>query len=340
MIPLPLLDGDTLVLDNSTLELFQTCPRAALYGICLRKKGSGDRPALKFGGITHKVLETRYRSAAPMLEQTPEVQSTMLSVAEAEFSTYTPPIDDFRNLDRMVDLIHRYGQAYPFEPFEIARFSDGRPLIEVPFAVPLGEIRVDAEMCVQPMLRNPDGDIVKNGQPSVRKISTIRILFTGRIDLAYLYNSGLYILDHKTASMATNMAEFEIAHQFYGYTNATEELLGREVAGIVINRIVCRKPSRTGEPFTFERKLIPVQRGLVSEWKTDILHIIADFVEMVRRQYMPKHTQWCVAKFGPCQFHRVCTLGDTADALSPQRKMMLESGEFEDNTWSPLKETT
>jgi hypothetical protein len=109
-------------------------------------------------------------------------------------------------------------------------------------------------------------------------------------------------------------------------------LQGTQVHGIVINRMVCRKPTRTGEPFTFERKLIPVQRGVLAEWKTDMIHMIVDFLEMVRRGYMPKHTQWCVGKFGTCQFHKVCTLD------SPEQKhMMLWSGEFEDNIWNPLK---
>ena len=136
--------------------------------------------------------------------------------------------------------------------------------------------------------------------------------------------------------MATNMAEFEISPQFYGYTHAVEHLTGEQVAGVVINRMVCRKPTRTGESFTFERKLIPVQRGLVQEWRTDVLHIITDYLESLRRDYFPKHTVWCVGKFGTCQFHKVCSLGDDAHALSPQRNMMLFSGEYEENIWSPL----
>ena len=331
-IPLPLLDGDTLLLDNSSMEYHQTCPRAAQYGLCLRRRSASDRPALRFGGIVHKVLETRYRAASTMYAQTDEVQSVMVAVAEKEFADYRPPEDDFRNLDRCVDLIHKYGEKYPFEDFDVVVAPNHRPFIEVPFAFPLTSIRVEATFYVQRLRRTPEGDFVPDGPPEERYLSTIKVMWIGRIDLVYRSHGGVYVLDHKTASIATNMAEFEISHQFYGYATAVEDILGCEVSGIVINRIVCRKPSRTGEAFTFERKLIPVQRGLLAEWRHDVVHMIVDFLEMVRRGYMPKHTVWCVGKFGQCQFHKVCTL-DTPD----QRELMLESGEFEDNVWSPLK---
>lgn len=335
MIPLSLLDGDTLVIDNSSLELFQTCPRSALYGLSLRRRPCGERSALRFGGIAHKVLETRYRTDTPMLEQTPMVQNDMIAVAEHEFKSYTPPEDDFRNLDRMIALIDAYGKQYPYEPFEIVRLPSGKPFIEVPFALPFGEIVVDDEFLVQELRLTPDG-LVAHGEPTVKHIYTLKIVWSGRIDMVYTINNGIYVLDHKTASIATNMAEFEISHQFKGYEWAVETLLGQEVTATVVNRIVVRKPSRTGEAFTFERKVTATQRGLLREWRQDILHIIADYVEGVRRNYLPKHTQWCVGKFGTCPFHKVCMLGDEADALSPARMVMIDSGEYEENVWSPL----
>ncbi len=323
MTPLPLLDGNTLLIDNSSLESFTTCPRQAQYAIARRLRPTGDRVPLRFGGIMHKVLEARYRTVAPY-EQTPDVEAVMVAVAQKEFLDWVPPEDDYRNFDRMVDLIHRYGVQYPFEPFTLVAFPDGRPFIEVPYAVPMGRIAVNGELWVSD-IANP------SAAPQLVKLDALNVVWTGRIDMAYRYNGGLYILDHKSSSMATNMAEFEIAHQFYGYTWATEQLLGEPVNGVVINRVVVRKPSRTGEPFTFERKLIPVQRGLVAEWHNDCLHIVSDFVEMCRRDYLPKHTAWCVGKFGTCPFHPVCTL-DTPE----QREVMLTSGNYERNDWSPL----
>lgn len=335
-IPLSLLDGDTLVIDNSSIELQTTCPRAAQYGLCLRKRTTCERTALRFGGIAHKILECRYRSSGNFLEQTPMIQNEMVKVAEQEFVNFHPPEDDFRTLDRMIAMIDAYGRVYPQELFDLVILPNGKPFVEVPFALPFGEIAVDGECLVQDVVRMPNGNLTARGEPYTKHIDILKIVWCGRIDLAYSINNSIYIMDHKTASIATNMAEFQISHQFSGYTWAAETLLAVQVDGVIINRIVVRKPTRTGEAFTFDRQLFGVQRGLVNEWKTDILHIIADFVEMVRRGYMPKHTQWCVGKFGTCQFHKVCTLGDDSDSMSDQRRMILESGEFEENVWSPL----
>ena len=46
--------------------------------------------------------------------------------------------------------------------------------------------------------------------------------------------------------------------------------------------------------------------------------------------YLPKHTKWCVGKYGPCEYKQVC-------GLEPQyRELSLYSNEYRDVTWDPL----
>lgn len=329
-IPLPLIDGNTLVIDNSSIESFQTCPRLAQYTISRRLRPAGDRVPLRFGGIVHRILETRYRSGVPLHEQTPAVTAAMVDIASTEFTSWSPPEDDHRNYDTTIKLIQEYGKQYPYESFDIVHLG-AHPAIEVPFALPLGRIPVRANIFIQPITRAPDGILVTAGDPVEQYLDYIAVVWSGKIDLVYRDAGGVYIMDHKTSSIATNMAEFELSHQFKGYEWAVGSLLGYPVSGTCINRIVVRKPSRTGTQFSFDRKLIPSSPALIAEWRTDMLYIISDYVEMVRRAYMPKHTAWCVGKFGTCPFHRVCLL-DSPE----QREVMLTSGEFETNTWSPL----
>lgn len=307
-ITLPLIDGDTLLIDNSSLEKFTTCPRSAQFAIAMRKVPSGERVPLKFGGIVHKILEARYRAATSMHAQSPEVEQVMLAIARDEFLSWQPPEDDFRNFDCVTTFISKYGEQYPFESFDVVKLPDGKPFIEVPFALPLGEI-VDGAG------------------------KSIKLVWTGRIDLAYTINGSLYIMDHKTTSIMgpSYFTQFEISHQMYGYAWAAEQILGTQVIGVVINALGVRKPSKTGKAFEFQRQLIPISRPLLAEWKTDCLHIVADFVEMCRRGYLPRHTSWCVGKFGECPYRKVCTL----DSVE-QRMFMLNSGEFQTNDWSPL----
>src|ERR1035437_2374952 len=230
-IPLPLLDGDTLLIDNSSLEHFTTCPRSAEYSICRRRKPAGERSPLRFGGIIHKVVEARYRAGEPMYAQSPAVEAVMKAIATVEFAAWTPPEDDYRNFGTALAFIREFGLAYPFESFDVVKFPDGRPFIEVPFALPLGD------------LEGADG-------------KTIHLIWTGRIDLAYTINGSLYVMDHKTTSIMgpSYFTQFEIAHQLYGYAWAAEQLFGTPVTGVVINALGIRKPSKTGKPFEFQRQ--------------------------------------------------------------------------------------
>ena len=191
-IPLPLADGDTLLIDNSSLEVFTTCPRAAQYSYCLKRRGSDERSALKFGQIIHKTLDARYRATTAMHAQTPQVEGVMLAILEKEFSDWSPPMDDFRTHSFAVELINRYGIAYPFESFEVVRLADGKPFVEVPFALPLGELEVDSVFLVRDLA---------SGSIAERHIKRLNIVWTGKVDMAYQTDGRFYIMDHKTTSM-------------------------------------------------------------------------------------------------------------------------------------------
>lgn len=330
MIPLPLLDGDTLLIDSSSTADVMTCKRLAEYTFCLHLKPDGEKAALRVGGIAHKVLEARYRACSPMYQQTPEVENVMIATAEKEYASWTPPEDDFRTFSTMVSMIRAYGVHHPLESFTILSLPDGRPFIEVPFLRPLCEVKTGAEFLVQPLKLTPQG-ITSAGPPFMKFLASVKVAWIGRIDMVYETASGIYVMDHKTSTMATNTGEFTLSHQMYGYVSAVEYLLGTQVSGFVVNRIVWRKPTRTGVPFTFERALNPVSRTLLAEWERDVTHIIADLLEGIRRGYLQKETTWCYGKFGQCPFHKVCCL-DTNE----QREIMLSSGEYTTNVWSPL----
>jgi hypothetical protein len=330
MIPLPLLDGDTLLIDSSSTGDVMSCKRLAEYSFCRRLKSVDEKAALQAGKILHQVLEARYRAATSMHAQSPDVEAVMRAVAREEYSRWQPPEDDFRTFDTMSRCITEYGLAYPFESFEVVRLHDGRPFIEQPFMMPLATLEVDNDFWVQEMKLTEHG-LVKNGPPVLRHLTSIKVVWIGRIDLVYETNGRIYVMDHKTSTMATNTNEFTLSHQLYGYAAAVEFILGVQVAGIVVNRIVWRKPTKTGVPFTFERPLISVSRDLLTEWRTDVTHIIASLVQSIADGYLPKETSHCYGKFGQCPFFKVCSL-ETND----QREIMLNSGEYMTNEWSPL----
>lgn len=306
---LPLID-DALFIDNSSLEKFTTCPRSAQYYIIDKIEGANERTAPAFGGKIHKILEARYKDHVNFMPQEPGRKGTteiMQEVAAVEFKDWTPPDDDFRTYATALQFIDLYNTTYPVEAFDIYKLPDGKPAIEMPFAVPLGEIELH------------DG---KN----------IKIIWTGRIDMVYQRESRLYVMDHKTTSVMgpSYFKEFELSSQVHGYVWATQQLTGQRIDGFVVNALAMRKPTKTGKAFELLRHIVPIDQSLVEEWKSDTLTIISDFVNMAERSHFPKHTKWCVGKYGVCEYATVCGLPPT------QRDSILYSPAYRPVTWSPL----
>jgi len=319
MHPIPLTDDNVFSIDNSSLERQTTCPRSAEYYICNRREAADDRTALGFGKAVHQVLETLYRNLDAPLD---EKRRLMVASADAAFTVYQPPGEDFRNYDMMMKVIDGYLDRYPFEEGSNYVLPSGQPAIEVPFAVPIGELSVGANLLV----RRPDGTVVE------RAVDKITVVWTGRIDRIYEFAGRLYIKDHKTTSMMgpNYFKEFDLSSQVYGYVHSASKLLNRQVHGFCVNAIAVRRPTKTGKALEFERYIVPLDQSLLDEWLDDTLHIVSDFIEMARRGYFPKHTKWCVGKYGMCPYQPICSLPPA------HREMMLASGIYRDVTWSPL----
>ena len=324
----PLVDG-VLYIDNSSMELFTTCPRQAYYYIIRKLELNRDRVALDFGGAFHTVLEklyktygTAYRSAADnqaiidfaasAITHKPTPEEEQFREAAHKRGELLPPVlctpeDDYRTVSYLVDGVRKYLNQYPAEAFEIAKLPDGSPAVEMPFAMPIGTIETTLW-------------------------GKVAVMWTGKIDMAYRSRGELGIFDHKTTSMMGPgfFSEFEIAHQMYGYAAAVEYILHEPVKAITINGLGCRKPTRTGTQFEFNRHTIPVNTDLLNEWHEDSLALVSDFLSHCERGYFPKATKWCVAKYGSCQYRAICS-------LSPQhRELALSTSEFKKVTWSPL----
>jgi len=329
-LPLPLVD-DTFLIDNSGFETTTTCDRSAEYYLLNKRERSGDRVALKFGGIVHKILEARYRSGGSAINDT--AKAAMLQAALQGFSDtlddsgnlisgYSPPEGDHRNYDMAIDIIQEYCSTYSVEPFEVMNLGS-KHAIEIPFAHPLFDYEINRTIWV----REVDGTIRE------RYVGTIRVLWQGRCDLIVQNSSGIYGVDHKTTSMMgpTYFKEFELASQFRGYTWATQQLLGVMPKGFIVNALGIRKPTKTGKKIELQRKTIDISQDNLDEWQQDTIHSITSFIEGTIAGFHPRKTKWCMGKYGACQYFDVCTLPRN------QRATMLSTGDFKDVTWDPLK---
>lgn len=304
-----LIDG-AFVIDNSNFEVITTCPRAALYQILHKRKSTGHKAALNFGGGIHAGLEVRYKSPEAVSFCTPVTYSEQCSALMSYLETHPIGEDEFRTPTFGADVLRAYNQNCTSEPFTVLLDASGAPMVELAFAVPIGEVA---------------------GIPCV---------WSGKVDVAISWEGRYWVLDHKTTSIlgGTYFNQFYNSNQMIGYCWALEHVLGQQVAGALINVLAIRRPTKTGKSIEFVRQRFEYPRSRIEEWQGNTLSIIENFFHECEKplenesERFPMHTQWCIGKFGQCQYFDVCTVP------SQQRMQMLNSGLYEDITWSPLKD--
>lgn len=334
--PLPLVDGCFLI-DNSSLEALQTCPRAFEYSRLSKRISSADKPALSFGTAIHHALEWRYkncRNTSPTIVDEEEMGKLL-----HEYFTAHPVTDDEpRNINLAIELMRRYNQKYHLEPFNVLVDDKGQTMVELSFALPLFVYKTEESVMVETGVISPEG--IKEYMPD-QQTKEIPVIYTGRIDLPVMWDDQLIIIDHKTTSMLGPQffEEQKMSAQQLGYAWAFEQLTGKSVAGFCINGLRTRVPpvkprSQTIDQWwdeALQRDIIYIRPEQLTEWKKNVIALIETFFWHYSRQYLPMQTKWCVGKYGKCPYFDVCSLPKQT------RPIMLSSPVFTDNTWSPLK---
>lgn len=351
--PLPLTDGRFFI-DNSFLETF-VCPRRTQYNRLSKRILAAATPALNFGTACHLALELRYRTnlSNPSDSITESLQCSLLTNF---FAANPPPNGDRRDLNFAVELfITRYNRRYQTEPFSILTDEQGKALIELPFALPIGSVH-----------------LMDKTLPS-----SLEIWYSGRIDLPVTWDNQLVIIDNKTTSFLGPQffEEMKMSPQLEGYCYSFEKLTGKTVNGFCINAIrTAAKPlyvqkweekrktilddfnvpdpsvadaiysSALGakesklDPAkwweeTYQRDRTFLRPGQLDEWHQNTMSLVEEFLWHYQRNYLPMVKKECVGKYGKCQYYEVCSL------LKEQRERVLSSAMFTDNTWTPLNLT-
>lgn len=319
--PLPLVDG-ALLLDNSTLELLQTCPRSMEYAYLRKRTLAREKPALNFGSAIHAALAFRYKQFEDRPLSTDNLVQ-VLDVLDQHFLANPQPDGDYRTLSLARSLIESYLKVWSREPFKVVQGK-----VEASFALRIAFIhRITGE------IRPYKGEKTWTNDWYL-------ICYIGRIDLVVEENTGLWVMDHKTSSMFgdTFWNEMAMTAQQLGYVWACKQSLGRTPRGYIINGIRTRKPTRLDEydetkmvrADDFARQQFVVTEDMLAEWQENVLSLVREFLWHHSNNYMPRKTKWCVGKYGLCPFYDVCSLPRSS------REQMLMSSQYEDSIWSPL----
>lgn len=315
------LDNDDalFIIDNSSLELFTTCPRSAFYKLVMKRERVARNGALTFGGALHEGLE------ALLLGLPIEEQSRR--IVEFFQRNPVPTSEDYRTMEHALEILVHYRQRCTLPDYAWELLSDDKGLIvERAFELPLGVVEFNAEF---------NGKFIRN----------VHIAWSGRIDAVAHCNGAVRIVDHKTTSIGGEqfVQDFAISNQVLGYVWAAQQLWpSHGVTGFCLNAIHFKKPTGTGPihlpgprggppALNFFRAYFDYSQVRIAEWANNCLNIVSDFLHCVARNYYPMHTKWCFGKYGACQFHDACTIDDVA-----VRGRILQTDAFQDVTWNPV----
>lgn len=262
-------------IDNTALIAFQTCP--ALYFLRFKQHWAPRRKsaALSFGGGVHLGLAEWY--------ETGDMQKAAIAMSNG----WTPgPIDDYRTLEKAVEVLVKYQRQYPRENFQFVQGPSG-PLVEVVFTLPL---QIDGEqLCLT------DGEPIEYGG-----------IFDGLVD------SGgpaaqVYVLEHKTTWRlgASYMLQFKPNNQVSGYIWAAGALSGKKVAGALINAICVTSSGK----IDFKRDITTRTPYDISVWARDVQRTCQMIRDAEVSGLWPRFTKSCTM-YGKCEFHDVHVKGD------------------------------
>jgi len=319
-----------LVLDNSAMEKFTTCPVAAYNYLCLRRQASAKNSALVFGGAIHQALEVLL--LGPSASESPEDFSLRQDAAIVKHFLENPtPVTDHRTAPLAMQVMKHYRVRQTFPDYE---WEIKNKLVEVPFELPLGVLNVNANIQL-PSWSEP------------RFVETVSVAWSGKIDAIAECNSRVRVVDHKTTSIAGDnfVQDFKLSNQTIGYVWAAQQLFpDLNVTGFCGNAIHLKKPGasgygsdlllkgpRGGDPsLNFFRFYFEYSPERLVQWERNAISLCSDFVHCLVRNYFPSHTKWCFGKYGRCPYHDACVIDEES-----VREHFLLSAVFEPVTWDP-----
>lgn len=346
LTPIPGSPGEyLLVMDNSAIETFTTCPRYAFYHEVMAREAHARNASLTFGGACHVGWEHIERDEGKKLfiqsdknPSDPDYYWCDVDTAQRVLSYFTQnptPPDEYRTPAIALELLahYRVRKTLPDYQWEVLHDKAGL-LVERAFEIPLGVLEVGTP------IKLPNWEIHQ-------VVDKIHVAWSGRIDLIARCNGKNRVVDNKTTSIAGDqfVQDFQLSNATIGYVWAAQQLWpDLNIDGFCLNAAHLKKPvagcglmdkgPRGGAAaLNFFRAYYDYSPSRLAQWEDNAMTLVEDFVNSLVRDRFPLHTKWCFGKYGKCQFHDVCTM-DEPDV----RQRMLLSDMFKDVTWNPTSE--
>jgi CRISPR/Cas system-associated exonuclease Cas4 (RecB family) len=204
------VEGNTFKINSSSAEILHTCRKKAYYALERGLRPKEESEAMSFGTAIHKALEAFYSSDfsnGERLITEQELHEAFISAAQPIMHV---PAGEKRSVENGKKILTKYLETYSNDPWQTVRDSNGKPMVELKFELPMQE------------------DIVLHGQ--------IDCLLQNR-------ESGeIVVCDHKTASTlgVDFFNRIKPNLQFSVYAWAARQL-GFPVSKVMVNGIQVAK---------------------------------------------------------------------------------------------------
>src|SRR5215831_4648536 len=318
-------DDYVMEFDYSSASHFMICPRMAENYSIHGREGTRDQTAMNFGHLFHKLTE---RSV--IIGYTEEFAKEKVERIEEHFKLYPPSATDHRNGQMMESVMAGYEKRYKTDGFreQILQFA-GAPFIERPFKIPLMTLPVGCQVPYPKSLIVANTE--NNGSESFY-IRNIHVLYTGRVDAAINTNPLIWAVDRKTSSRGGQEFEenFRLSLQTRGYCWALQKLTEQKVAGLMLDAVIVRAPTRTGKGTEYNRRNYFYHPDLIDEFEENMKAHIADFIGCLVRGFFPQVALSFKSPCPSCDYHENCALP------RDQRAADLASELYRDVTYNPM----
>lgn len=323
-------DDYILEVDNSSMEKFSTCPRAAENYLVHSRESAYDSSATSFGKLFHSCEELRLLHGL-----TPAVIQRQKELVVEHFLNSPVPPDDHRTAERMIQVLDMYNTRYVNDGWPEKVYTHaGHKMVEKAFKVQLCTIHLNETLPYyrSELVVNKDSIVDPTREDSLF-IRDLHILWTGRIDIILSDSNALWITDHKTSSIGgeTYYEDFRLSSQTVGYAWAAQKILGVPIAGLILNALIIKRPTmKVSNNTELDRRSYHYSQDRLVEWELNAKDLVSEFVSKLVNGYFPQKTKWCMGKYGKCPYHSNCCLP------REQRAVDLSSDQFRNVTWNPI----